>query len=211
LADVHVSGGWPPVVPLDAPLVAEPLPAEPVLALPVVDIPLVEAPLDIAPLVVMPLLEAPLSEVPLSEVPLAAMPLLEAPLDVPLPVEPALDDPLAEELPAEDAPLDPAELVEPDELPNLNSAPPHPASAGTTVDTVTAMKPRARSDELMQPYRATDVPGPRDCIPSRFEHRPCANLRQDDSRVMGSGNHVSLCARPEPKAAYRRCGMSSPL
>lgn len=207
MVEVHVSGGWPPVVPLDAPLVAEPLLAEPVLALPVVDIPLVEAPLDIAPLVVMPLLEAPLSEVPL-----AAMPLLEAPLDVvPLPAKPALDDPLAEELPAEDAPLDPAELVEPDELPNLNSAPPHPTSARTTVDTVTAMKTRARSDELMQPYRATDVPGPRDCIPSRIEHRRCANLRQDDSRVMGSGSHVSLCARPEPKAAYRRCGMSSSL
>jgi hypothetical protein len=207
LADVHVSGGWPPVVPLDAPLVAEPLLMDPVLALPVVDIPLVEAPLDIAPLVVMPLLETPLAEVPL-----AAMPLLETPLDVvPLPAKPALDDPLAEELPAEDAPLDPVELVVPDELPDLNSAPPHPTSAGTTVDAVTTMKTRASSDDLMHPRRATDVPGLRDCVPSRFEHLSCANLRQDDSRVMGSGNHVSLCARPEPKAAYRRCGMSSSL
>ncbi len=202
LADEHVSGGWPPVVPLDAPVVAEPLlTMEPVPALPLVAAPLVDIPLDIAPLVVMPLVEAPLVVMPLVEAPLVVMPLVEAPLDaVPLPANPALDDPLAEELPVEDAPLEPVALVVPDELPNLKSAPPHATSAGTAVDTVTTqVKTRASSEDLMRSCRATDMPCPREHVPGSSKHLSCATMRQDGRRVMGSGNQVSFFRGPRPR------------
>jgi hypothetical protein len=192
LSDEHVSGGGPPAVPLDAPVVAEPLlRMEPVPALPLTATPLVEVPLDIAPLVVMPLVEAPLD----------AVPLVEAPLDaVPLPAKPALDDPVAEELPAEDAPLEPAALIVPDELAKLNSDPPHPASAGTAVDTVTAqLKTRASREDLIRSFKATDMPGPRERVPRRSKHLSCATLRQERSRVMGSGKHVSFLPRSAPR------------
>ena len=197
MSDEHVSGGGPPVVPLDAPVVAEPLlRMEPVPALPLTATPLVEVPLDIAPLVVMPLVVMPLVEAPLD-----AVPLVEAPLDaVPLPAKPALDDPVAEELPAEDAPLEPAALIVPDELAKLNSDPPHPASAGTAVDTVTAqLKTRASREDLIRSFKATDMPGPRERVPRRSKHLSCATLRQERSRVMGSGKHVSFLPRSAPR------------
>ncbi len=148
-------------MPLEAPAVAEPLlMMEPVPALPLVATPLADIPLDIAPLVAIPLVEAPLDDVPL-----VVMEPVEAPLDdEPLPAKPALANPLAEELPAEDAPLEPVPpvaLVVPDELPNLNSAPPHPTSAGMAVNTVTAeLKTRASSEDLINSCKATTMPGP---------------------------------------------------
>jgi hypothetical protein len=137
------------------------------------------------PLVVMPLVVMPLVVMPLVVMPLVVMPLVEAPLDdEPLPAKPPLDDPLAEELPAEDAPLDPAVPIAPDELANVKSDPPHPASAGTAVDTVTTaqVKTRASSEELIRSMVATDMPGPRESVPRRSEHLSCATLRQASSQ-----------------------------